>query len=184
VRHPPAEARVARRIAQKVDDLRQLGFGLVDACHVSERDGDALSIDEACARAAEGAERAHPAAGPRHRAKAPDQEADEEDRRSEAEQQLDEDRLPARARLDLDVLSLELGGELGIAPERRNLGREERGCGRRLRGRRVTELVLEVALNRVGGGADRADLTGVQVAEESAERDRDARLTGWRGEEQ
>ncbi len=57
--HAPAEAPVALGITQEVDNLRELGLGLVDARHIVEGDADLLGIDAPCLGAAEVAERAH-----------------------------------------------------------------------------------------------------------------------------
>ena len=64
VRHPAAEAAVAVGVLEEVDDLGQLGLGLVDPGDVGEGDADRLRVDAARARAAELAERAHAAAAP------------------------------------------------------------------------------------------------------------------------
>ncbi len=45
VRHAPAQASVAARVLEEVDDLGQLGLCLVDAGDVVERDPDLLGVD-------------------------------------------------------------------------------------------------------------------------------------------
>ena len=47
VRHPPAETAVALGGAQEVDDLGQLGLGLVDPGDIGEGDPDLLGVDAA-----------------------------------------------------------------------------------------------------------------------------------------
>ena len=129
VGHPPAEAPVAVGVAQEVDDLGQLGLGLVDPGDVVERDADLLGIDPARLRAAEVAERAHPAAA----ARGAPREQHEQTRRSAASGRSRAGSRPAatwpgrrRLRVDLDVLFLQQRGQLGVVPERRDLGREQR----------------------------------------------------------
>ncbi len=68
VGHAPAQAPVALGVAQEVDDLRQLGLGLVDPGDVLEGDPDRFRIDPPRLRAPEVAERAHRPAGLRRRA--------------------------------------------------------------------------------------------------------------------
>ena len=65
-RDPAAEPLVAVGVLEVVDDLGQLGLRLVDAGHVGERDVGGAALHAAGARAAELAERAHlPAAARR-----------------------------------------------------------------------------------------------------------------------
>ena len=78
-----AELLVPLRVAQEVDDLRQLGFRLVDPGDVGERDPVARRLVAACPRAAERAEHSlHVARAPHQ----PEEEPDEEDRRAEPDQ--------------------------------------------------------------------------------------------------
>ena len=51
--HPAAEAAVAVWVAQEVDDLGQLGLGVVDAGHLVEHDPDRRRIDPPGLRASE-----------------------------------------------------------------------------------------------------------------------------------
>ena len=67
VGHPAAEAPVALGVLEEVDDLGQLGLGLVDPGDVGEGDADRLRVDAPGARAAEVAERAHARRRPRRR---------------------------------------------------------------------------------------------------------------------
>ncbi len=59
VGHAPAQAPVALGIAQEVDDLRELGLGLVDAGDVVEGHADRLRVHAPRLRAPEVAQRAH-----------------------------------------------------------------------------------------------------------------------------
>ena len=127
VGHATAEALVALRVLQEVDDLRQLLLGLVDAGDVGEGDADRLRVDAAGARAAELPQAAEAAAALGHAPGDEDEDADEQQRRPEAEQQLDDRRGRAgrRLRVDLDAV----GGQ-----QRSRAGRRSRtpapGSGR------------------------------------------------------
>ena len=88
-RDPAAQALVALRVLEEVDDLGQLRLGLVDAGDVGERHVRVAGFDPSCAAAAEVAERAHLAAG--DAAAGPDEEADEQDHGAEAEDQADQE---------------------------------------------------------------------------------------------
>ena len=92
VGHAPAEAPVALGVLEEVDDLRQLGLGLVDAGDVGEGDADRLRVDAARLRAAEVAERAHAAAGRGGAPREQHEQADDQQRRAEAEQDLGQQR--------------------------------------------------------------------------------------------
>ena len=92
VGHAPAEAPVALGAAQEVDDLRQLGLGLVDPGDVGEGDADLLRVDPPRLRAPEVAQRAHRPAGFRGAAGEQHEQADDQQRRAEAEQQLGQQR--------------------------------------------------------------------------------------------
>ena len=85
-------APVALRVLEEVDDLGELGLGLVDAGDVGEGDALVAALDAARLRAPERAERAHlPAAGA---AREPDEQADEQDHRAEAEDQVHQSAAP------------------------------------------------------------------------------------------
>ena len=93
VGHAPAEAAVAVGVSQEVDDLRQFGLGLVDPGDVGEGDADLFRVHAPRLRAAEVAERAHPAAGFGGAAGDQEEEADDQQRGAEAEQDLGQQRL-------------------------------------------------------------------------------------------
>ena len=93
VGHAPAEAPVALGVAQEVDDLRELGLGLVDPRDVLEGDADLLRVHPPRLRAPEVAQRAHRPAGFRGAAREQHEQADDQQRRAEAEQQLGQQRL-------------------------------------------------------------------------------------------
>src|SRR4029079_12749045 len=75
-RDPTTQPLVLLRVAEEVDDLRQLRLRLVDPCDVAERDLLLAALDAPRARAPEVAQRAHGAAGP---AGAPGEEDEEGD---------------------------------------------------------------------------------------------------------
>ena len=82
-RDAPAEAAIAVRVLEEVDDLGELGLGLVDPRHVGERDLRRAGLHAPGAGAPERAERVHlPAA---RAAREVHEQADEQDHRAEAE---------------------------------------------------------------------------------------------------
>ena len=97
-------------ISQEVDDLGQLGLGLVDPGHVVERDPDLLGVDPPRLRAPEVA-RARPCPPPDSRApREQHEQTDDQQRRAEAEQELGEQRralVRGRLGVDLDALGLQ-----------------------------------------------------------------------------
>ncbi len=89
--HPAAEPGVALGVTQEIDDLGQLGLGLVDPGDVVERHPDLLGIDPPGLGAAEAAQRTHPATrrgAPRQQ----DEQPDQQQRRPEPEQDLGQQR--------------------------------------------------------------------------------------------
>ena len=98
-----AEALVPLGVLQEVDDLGQLGLGLVDPGDVVERHPDLLRVDPPRLRAPEVAER-RPARRRPRAAREQHEQADEQQRRAEAEQDLGEQRR-ARVRVDLALTS-------------------------------------------------------------------------------
>src|SRR5262249_8217777 len=128
VGYPSAESHITVRRLEEVDDLRQLGFRLVDSGHVVEGHADRRRVDTARLRASEVAEAAESATAGLRAADQEPEQRDEENRRREPEQQLREQRR-ARIRVlgvDLDVLLLQQLRQRGAVPEGRNLGREKR----------------------------------------------------------
>ena len=127
VGHAPAQASVALGVSQEVDDLRQLGLGLVDPGDVVEGDADRFRIDAPRLRAPEVAERAHRPAGLRGAAGDQHEQADDQQRRAEAEQDLGQQRSARGRRLgvDLHALFLQQRGQLAAVPEARHLRREQ-----------------------------------------------------------
>ena len=178
VRHPPPETFVALGAAQEVDDLGQLGLGLVDPGDIVEGDADLLGIDATRLGAAEIPERAHSPAG-RRPPREQHEQPDDQQRRAEAEQDLGQQRRPLRGRLrvDLNPLRLQQCRQRGVVPKRRHLGREQRRRGRLGVGRRVADLGRERAVDRVALRGDRLHLAGLDLLEEiGAERHLHARL--------
>ena len=159
VRHAAAEPAVAVGVAQEVDDLREFGLRLVDPRHVVEGHTDRLRVDPFRARAPEVAERARRAASRRASGEQHEQSHDQQ-RRAEAEQQLDQEGLPRVGRLgvDLDALFLEQRRELAAVPEARHLRREQLRGRRLLVARRIAQLFLVGAFDRVAARGDRFDL--------------------------
>ena len=180
MRHPAAEPLVALGVLEEVNDLGQLLLGLVDPGDVVERHTDLGRVDAPRLRAAEVPEPAQAAAATcRRSAHQPVEQPDQQQRRAEPEDQVSEERGAARRRFGVDLDALELRRELASWPEAGDLGREQRGRRRRLRGRRVPQLLRERPVDRVALGRDRLDVTDVQlVEEERAERHRHPRLRG------
>ena len=181
VRHPAAEAPVALRVLQEVDDLGQLGLRLVDAGDVGEGDADRLRVDAARLRAAEAAERAHPAAA----AAAAPREQHERARRSAASGRSRAGARPAAtsspsstAALISTSFAAQQRLELAAVPERRHLRREQRRRRRRLRARAGSRpCVLKVPWIASPFVVIELDLAGLDLGREvRAERDRHARL--------
>ena len=155
VGHAATQPAVALGVAQEVDDLGQLGLGLVDPGHVGERDADRRRVDPARLRATEVTQRAGRAAACRP-SREHDEQSHQQERRPKPEEQGADHRpaLSRRGRIDLDVMGLQERGELVVVPERRDLGAEQRR--RRSGGAlgRVTHGELERSLDGVPGGGD------------------------------
>jgi hypothetical protein len=187
VGHAPAQAPVALGVAQEVDDLCQFGLGLVDAGNILERDADLFRIDASRLRAPEFAECAHAPGALRGAFVDQHEQADDQQGRAEPEQQLGQQRLAGGRRfgLDLNSLFLQQRGQLAAVPEARHL-RGELLRGRRLLvARGVAQLGLELALDRVALGGDRADRAPLDLFQKiRAERHRHAFFAGGGLEEQ
>ena len=116
-----------------------------------------------------------------------DEQADDQQRRAEAEQDLGQQRL-ARARrfgVDPHALFLQQRRQLAAVPEARHLGGEQLRGRRLLVARRVAQLGLELALDRVALGGDRADRAALDLFQEvRAERHRHPLFAGGGLEEQ
>ena len=102
--HPPAQLLVALGGLEEVDDLGQLGLGLVDAGHVVKRDPDLLGVDAARLGAPEVAQPAQAARAAGLRAAGEQHEQpDQQQRRPEPEQDLGQHRRVLRGGLGVDL---------------------------------------------------------------------------------
>ena len=153
-RDPAAELAIAVRVLEEVDDLGQLGLRLVDAGHVLERDLRLGALDPARARAPERAERVHLPA--RRAARDPHEQRDQQDHRAEAEDQVEQEPAPFvdRLGLDRDVVVLQQARQRVVVGERRDLRLEVLRRLGVLLVRRVLDLLLELAADRLAGGRD------------------------------
>ena len=187
VRHPPAEPLVALRGLEEVDDLGQLGLGLVDPGDVVERDPDLLGIDAARLRAPEVA-RARPCRRRRPRRAA---RAARTGRRAAASGRTRAGSRPAATcsgvgdfALTCDALAPAAACvSCRVVPERRHLRSRTASSASRLdRSAGSSTLVVNVPWIVSPLRRDRLDLPGLDLLEEvRAERDRHPRLAraGW-----
>ena len=164
-RDPPAEPLVLLRVAQEVDDLGELGLGLVDAGDVLERDLLLPALDAPRARAAEVAQRAHRPA--RRRRGGPGTRTARSSRITgpEAEDQAGEEAAALVDRLGLDDHALVLEQLVEVVAgegERRDLRVEV------LRGLRVLvrELLLEDPVDGLPLRRDALDVARPHLLEE------------------
>ena len=165
VRHPPAEAAVAVGVLEEVDDLGQLGLGLVDPGDVGEGDADLL-----CGSTRRARERPNwpsapiPPPPPAARRAMQTKQADEQQRRAEAEQDLGEHRGARGRRLgvDLDAVARSAAPRAGCRSRTPGPGSRTASSASPSSSRRVAHLRLEGALDGVALGRDRADLAGAR----------------------
>ena len=184
MRHPAAQPHIAVRGLQEIHDLRQLPLRLVDPGHVVERHPQLRRIHPTRLRAPEIAEPTEPPSTGLSPACEKPEQADQEQRRAEPEQDLAHQRGPGVRILgvDLDAPSLKLGSQRGVVPERRDLGREQRGGRGRPTVRRVEQLARERPVDRGARGGDRFHLAGLNLLKEvRAERNLHSRLPRWLG---
>ena len=158
---PAAELEVLVGVLEEVDDLRQLGLGLVDAGHVVERDVLVGALDPAGARAAERHQPAGAAAARRGAAEDPHEQQQEQQRRTEAEHQAGQERRPGvrRVGVDRDVVLLEQCEQLLRCWRTTGSGSRSRCSALAVRG--VLDRLLERPLDRCAGRGDRADVVGL-----------------------
>ena len=146
--HPRAEALVPLRIAQEVDDLRQLVLDLVDAGHVVERDRDLRGV---CPRGLRAAQPREPssASALREAPEQQDQQAEQEERGEQPEHEpLPQRRARLRRpRVDGHVVLREQPAELSLVRERRHVGVEALRPRRVLVIRRVANRAPQLALH-------------------------------------